>query len=75
MSIETQSDSDEEAKSKWPRYHAVCRDCRWSLLLTADSKMIDSVTKRHREQHNHRTAYERIDSAYVDDDQQQLDGS
>lgn len=82
MSIETRSDSDEEEiedepqqhQSKWPRYHAVCRDCEWSLLLVANSKMIESISRRHREQHEHRTAYKQIETTFVDDEQNRLHG-
>lgn len=82
MSVETRSESDEEEieddqqrQSKWPRYHAVCRDCGFELLLTANSKMIESICRRHREEHHHRTAYKAIQTTYVDDEQEQLDGS
>lgn len=79
MSAERRSDSEDEEEpqqrqSKWPRYHAVCRDCSWSLLLTADSKMVDSITKRHQQQRNHRTAYKRIETTTVDDDKEELHG-
>jgi hypothetical protein len=65
MSVEALDDSETETdapvNNKFWRYHLVCRDCSFELLLTANSKMVSSIAQRHREERGHRTASKQID--------------